>query len=282
VAGCKSVSGKVTLSVPAPDSGTSVTIADTLTSVTPPVSVTVPAGATSKSFAIKTVPVAIRESGTVSATVDSTTLSQPLAVRPMGLKSLTLSPATVVGSTPSAGTVNLECNAGPGPITVDLGSTDPAVAKPVATSIVIPVGLQSQPFDVTTNAVLSKTSVTIAGSANGILKSKALVVTPAAAVTPTSLKFGSVTVGRTSAPLNATLTNKGAAAFSVNSIGITGTYASWFAQTNNCPAILPAGASCTISVTFKPLATASKSAKLSVATSATSTPLGVSLSGTGL
>jgi hypothetical protein len=34
-------------------------------------------------------------------------------------------------------------------------------------------------------------------------------------------------------------------------------------------------------VTFRPLAVASKSAKLTIATSATSTPLSVALSGTG-
>jgi hypothetical protein len=104
----------------------------------------------------------------------------------------------------------------------------------------------------------------------------------AAAVSPTSLRFGSVALGTASAPLNATLSNNGAAAFSVSSISLTGTGASWFAQTNNCPASLAPGASCTISVTFTPAAAASKSAKLSIATSATSTPLSVSLSGTGI
>jgi hypothetical protein len=70
--------------------------------------------------------------------------------------------------------------------------------------------------------------------------------------------------------------------FSVSSISLTGTGASWFAQTNNCPASLAPGASCTISVTFTPQAALSKSAKVSIATSATATPLSVSLSGTGV
>ena len=142
--------------------------------------------------------------------------------------------------------------------------------------------MQSATFDVVTNPVLAKTTATISGTANGITKSKVLTVTPAAVVAPTSLKFGSVTVGQTSAPLTATLTNKGAVPFTVNGISLTGTYASWFAQTNNCPANLAAGASCTVSVTFTPQAALSKSAKLSIATSATSMPLSVSLSGTGI
>jgi hypothetical protein len=185
-------------------------------------------------------------------------------------------------SQPVNGKATLECNAGPGPVTVDLSSNNAGVAYPVAASIAVPQGLKSANFSVVSNAVPARSYATIAGTANGITKSKKLTVSVAAAVSPISLKFGSVVVGMTSASLNAILTNKGAVAFSVNSISLTGTYASWFARTNNCPASLAAGTSCTISVTFKPLAVASKSAKLTIATSATSTPLSVSLSGTGI
>jgi len=82
--------------------------------------------------------------------------------------------------------------------------------------------------------------------------------------------------------LNATLTNKGVTAFSINSIILTGTGATYFAKSSNCGATLAAGASCTIGVTFKPTTTFSKAAKISIATSATATPLSVSLSGKGL
>jgi hypothetical protein len=200
----------------------------------------------------------------------------------MGLSSVTLTPTAVVGGNQVTGKATLECAAAPGPVTVDLASSNAAVAYPVAASIVVPQGVNNATFDVATNPVLAKTSATISGTANGIKKSKLLTVNVTAAVSPTSLKFGSVAVAQTSAPLNATLTNKGAVPFSVNSISLTGTAASWFAQTNNCPASLAAGASCTISVTFTPQAAASKSAKLTIATSATSTPLSVSLSGTGI
>jgi len=55
---------------------------------------------------------------------------------------LTLTPITVVGSQPVAGSAKLECKAGPGPLTVDLGSNAPAVALPVAANVVLPQGLQ--------------------------------------------------------------------------------------------------------------------------------------------
>ena len=254
VAGCKSVTGTVTLSSPAPEGGRVVTLSDTLAAASTPAAVTIPAGATSKSFTIKTTAVATDATGAVRATLLGTTLSQNLTVRRMGLKSLTLTPTSVVGGNSAVGKATLECTAGPGPVTVNLGSNAPAVAHPIAANVVVPQGVQSETFTVTTNPVLLKSYATIAGTANGITKSKKLTVNVAAAVSPTSLRFGNVTVGTTSGSLNATLTNRGAVPFSVTAISLTGTGAPWFAQTDNCPANLAAGASCTISVRFTPQA----------------------------
>lgn len=281
VAGCKNVIGTLTLSEPAPAGGLVVTITDTLAAALPPATVTIPAGATTKNFTIKSTAVATQQNGTVTATLDETTRTQNLSVRPIGLLSLSLTPTTIAGGNSVTGTAKLECPAAPGPIMVDLASSNSSTALPVATSIAVPQGLSSQAFTVTTNAVLAKTSVSISGTANNTRKSKTLTVTPAAVASPTSLRFGNMAVGQTSASLNVTLTNKGAVAIAVNSIGVTGTNAAWFVQTNNCSGSLPAGASCTIAVRFRPLAAATKSAKLSIATNATSAPLGVSLSGTG-
>jgi hypothetical protein len=281
-AGCKSVTGTVTLSGPAPAAGVMVSLSETLGSASVPATLTILSGATTKTFTIKTLPVLANEVGTVSATLGSKTLSQPLTVRPMGVSSLTLSPTSVAGGKPSTGTAKLECLAAPGSIEVVLASSNPAVARPVATSVFVPPGMQSAKFDIATSPVLAKSTETISAAANGIKKSKTLSLTPAASVTPTSLRFGNQTVGTTSGVLNTTLTNKGATVFSVGSIALTGTYAAWFAQTNNCPANLAPGASCTIGVTFTPAAALSKAAKLTIVTSATSTPLSVSLSGTGI
>jgi hypothetical protein len=166
-------------------------------------------------------------------------------------------------------------------VTVDLSSSDPDVAEPVAASLVVPQGVQSVAFDVTTRAVLSASSARITGTANDLARSKVLKVLPAATLDPTRLGFGNQPVGTTSATLNATLTNAGTAAFAITSIALTGTYAGWFAQGNDCPPSLAPGASCTIGLSFTPAAAATRSAKLSIATSATATPLSVALSGTG-
>lgn len=280
--GCKRVTGTVTLAEPAPAAGLVATLADTLDSASTLPTLRFVAGATRKTFSVSTVPVDTAETGTVSVTLDGKTQSLPLMVRPMVLSSLRLTPSKVVGSQPVVGKATLECKAGPGPITVDLSSDNAGVAYPIAASIAVPQGDSYAAFDVVTNPVLAPSSAIIAGTANGVTKSRKLTVNVAAAVSAKSLRFGSVAVGTTSAPLTTTLTNWGAVAFSVDSIGLTGKYASWYAQTNDCPASLAAGASCTVSVTFSPQALATKSATLSIATSATDTPISVSLSGTGI
>jgi hypothetical protein len=282
VAGCLAVSGTVGLTR-ASASSVTVGISDTLESAAAPTSVTIPAGYTSKSISVKTSPVSLLENGQVNASFVGTSRSVDLAVRPIGVASVTLTPTKIVGGQVGVGSATLECNAGPGPIRVDLWTSNPVLAAPLTSSINIPVGQKnSSAFFINTIPVVTTTSATIAATANGVQKSKSLTLLPAASVSPTSLRFGSVPVGTTSVALNATLTNKGAVAFAVNSISLTGTYATWYEQTNNCPANLAAGTSCTISVRFTPQAALSKSAKLAVATSATSTPLSVSLSGTGI
>jgi hypothetical protein len=97
----------------------------------------------------------------------------------------------------------------------------------------------------------------------------------------TNLNFGSVTVGTTSAAKTVTLTNIGTFALSITSIAITGTNAGDFLQTHTCGSSLAAGASCTISVKFKPTATGARSGALTITDSAAGSPQQVILSGTG-
>ena len=200
----------------------------------------------------------------------------------MGMLFLTLSAPTVVGGNKVIGKATLECKTAADPITVDLESSNPAVASSVAPSIVVPQGMQSETFDITTRVVLNQSLASITGTANGIKKSKTLKVTPSASASPTSLKFGDVVVGTTSPVRNVTLYNKGAVSFSITGISLKGSNAQNFAQASSCPAHLAAGASCTIRVTHSPGVLGTKAATLSIATTATSTPLTVWVSGTGV
>lgn len=176
VAGCKNVTGRITLSSAAPAGGMLVTINETLAAATAPLAVTVKAGATIKSFPIRTSAVASSETGTVSATLGSQELTRELSVRPIGMQSVALSPSLVTGGEPVVATAKLECKAAPGEIVIELSSSNPAVAQPGTATVVVPAGTQSVPFAVGTAPVAATAKPKIRAEANGILKSRTLTV----------------------------------------------------------------------------------------------------------
>ena len=104
---------------------------------------------------------------------------------------------------------------------------------------------------------------------------------PGVTLKPSSLSFGNQALRTTSSPLPVLLTNNGSAALSIAGIAIGGTNSIDFAQTNDCPALLSAGANCTIEVTFTPLTMGSLGATLAVSDNASGSPQTVSLSGVG-
>jgi len=103
-----------------------------------------------------------------------------------------------------------------------------------------------------------------------------------AKLAPASLNFGSVTVGTTSAAKIVTLTNIAATALTITGISLTGTGAGDYLQTHTCGASLAAGASCTISVQFKPTVTGNRSAAVRVTDNAAGSPQQVPVSGKGI
>jgi len=103
----------------------------------------------------------------------------------------------------------------------------------------------------------------------------------AASLSPTSLTFASQVVGTTSAPQVVTLTNvSGGSTITITGITTTGTNATDFAQTSTCASV-PPKKNCTISVTFTPSATGTRTASLSIADNAGASPQTVPLTGTG-
>jgi len=79
-----------------------------------------------------------------------------------------------------------------------------------------------------------------------------------------------------------TLTNTGSLALPITSITRTGTNANQFSQTTTCGASVAVGATCTISVVFKPTTAGVKSATLNVNGGGGSGTNSVTLSGTGI
>jgi hypothetical protein len=100
---------------------------------------------------------------------------------------------------------------------------------------------------------------------------------------PPSLDFGDQKVGTTSPPQDVTFTNHGKRVVSIHGIEITGRDHGQFAETNDCGTGVPAGGSCTISVTFTPKSNRHnpKAATLEVKDNGGGSPQAVALSGTG-
>src|SRR5262249_34689985 len=80
-------------------------------------------------------------------------------------------------------------------------------------------------------------------------------------VSPSGITFGDQMVNTTSAPKAVTLTNTGGVPQPVVA-RINGSPGIWqnFAQTNDCPPRIAAGASCTFTITFTPSATGNRAA----------------------
>ena len=127
-------------------------------------------------------------------------------------------------------------------------------------------------------------SVTITDNASGSPQAVALSgmgTASAASLSATSLTFASQSVGTTSAAQTVTLSSTGSAALSITSVAITGTNAADFAETNTCGSSVAAGANCTISVTFTPAASGSRTASVSITDNGSGSPQTIALSGTG-
>jgi hypothetical protein len=103
----------------------------------------------------------------------------------------------------------------------------------------------------------------------------------AASLTPGTLTFGNQYLGSPSSSQTVTLSSTGSIPLTVTSISLTGAQAGDFSQTNNCGSSVNNGFSCQVTVSFAPTATGGRSATLSIADSASNTPQGVALSGTG-
>jgi len=143
-------------------------------------------------------------------------------------------------------------------------------------------GSKSAAISVTDNASGSPQMVILSGTGLG----------PGLALSQTSMAFGDVNVGLTSATTNLQLTNSGTATLNLTSITLTGTGSAQFAlvaPTSGSPACtlgaassISAGSSCFVGVQFRPTAIGQDNAGISVVDNAPNTPQTASLSGVGV
>jgi hypothetical protein len=139
----------------------------------------------------------------------------------------------------------------------------------IATAGAFQVAVGNFPSGAACAAYIPTTFYVLLGSGGG---------TPTATVSPTSLAFGNVAAGTTSASKTITLTNSGTGALSIGSIVASGD----FAQTNNCSNSLAASSSCTVNVTFRPTVVAAITGAITFTDGAATSPQLVKLTGTGL
>ena len=168
------------------------------------------------------------------------------------------------------------------PVTVTAGATD---SKPV-TAIQIYVdgvgGYHVPSSMINTNVAMAAGNrrLTVqATDALGTFKKTIYVnvvkLVSSVTVKPSSLQFGSIKVGSSSAAQTITLSST--AALTIASITASGD----FTQSNNCGSSLSAGGSCTINVRFSPTVTGARSGSVTITDSDQTSPQTVALSGTG-
>ncbi|HEX3476729.1 MAG TPA: IPT/TIG domain-containing protein [Kofleriaceae bacterium] len=167
----------ITLREPAPPGGGVVLLHSDSTAATVPASVTVPAGASSDTFALSIAQPATTQTVHVSATyygIASSTVT--FTVLPAAAVRLSLSPSSVVGPGSSTATVSL-CAAAPTPGAAVMLASNSTVAS-VPASVTVPAGSVSATVAVSTAVVTTQRTATITASYRGAAASANLLVKP--------------------------------------------------------------------------------------------------------
>lgn len=204
--------------------------------------------------------------------VRTTSAAQNVTVTNTGTVALAINhPFQVTGANSSDFTVRDTCPP-------SLGTTPPSntCAMQVTFTPTAP-GTRAATVNVSDNAPGSPQVIPLSGTA----------VQAAVSIVPASLKFGSESVGTSSAAVPVIITNTGAtgSALQIASISLAGTNPGDFSETNNCTAngiTIPAAGICTIQVKFSPecsTSPAARTATLTVVDNAANSPQSIAVSG---
>jgi hypothetical protein len=189
-----------------------------------------------------------------SQPVGTTSQPQTVLLRNMGNASLVISSITATGDFSEFD---------------NCGTSVPAAGSCILSVSFSPTsgGVRNGSVLLRSDAAGSPHSVTLSGTGLG----------PGASLNPSTLGFADQPIGTSSSAQALTLTNSGNATLNIGSIQLTGDYL----QTNNCPAQLQSGASCSINVTFTPKATGTRNGTLTISDNGFNSQQSVSLTGSG-
>jgi YVTN family beta-propeller protein len=202
-----------------------------------------------------------------SELLGSTSSSLSVKLTSSGTASLTISSITITGTNPgdfALATTGTSCPYTGGSVAVNATCTIDVTFTPTA------AGTRTGTVTINDNASSSPQSVGLTGTG--------VAPAPVAGVSPSSLPFTSQLVGTPSSSLPVTLSNTGTAALAITSIGVSGN----FSESDNCNGSVATSGSCTINVTFTPMATGSLTGTLTITDNASTSPQTVSLTGTGI
>ncbi len=227
----------------------------------------------SASVAVTGSPVSVSGTGVVATAPNVNASPTSLAFGNVSVGTTSSALTITVSNTGTADATNMSYPAAPPKFTKGGTCSSATLAKGTSCTVTFtytPTG------PITDNATYTITgggaSLPISLSGTGVAAAAASL-----SASPTSLAFGSVTVGSTSAAQTVTLTNTGGQ----SATGLTIASGSpRFAATNACGTQIAAGASCTVSVTYAPSVTGNDNANLTI-TYAGGTPLTVAMTGSG-
>ena len=165
-----STTGTVTLGTAAPAGGAKVYLECSTAGVTLPAFVNVPAGQRSADFTVSTDANSEGLTAIITASYGSDRIAGSFYVEPVYPVNVTFSPAAVLGSQTSVGTVHLNGPAKSTGLTVNISSDNSAVKVPFSLSV--PAGQTTMEFDITTSpvasiAIANVTASTADGSGTG-------------------------------------------------------------------------------------------------------------------
>ena len=197
--------------------------------------------------------------------VNSTSAVQTVKVTNNNTTALTISNIAVAGTNASDFAQTNTCSSS---LAVNASCTINVTFKPTVS------GARSGTISLADSAVQSPQVIVLSGT--GIGSGSAVGLSTA------YLSFGNQTTGTTSAAQTVTVTNTGVAPLTFSYIQIQGLNPNDFTQTNNCPTSLAVGASCTVTATFTPAATSTRSGNVTLIDNASDSPETIVLSGTGV
>ena len=122
-------------------------------------------------------------------------------------------------------------------------------------------------------------SVTSALSGTGDAPASAICLAPTVVQ---GIDFGNVSTGVASGAKTEQITSCGAATLNISGITLTGTNAGDYADTSQCPAALPAGQSCAVSITVTPGGLGARTANLHIVDDSPTSPENVPLTVNGV